>query len=178
MVGRRGPSQAKFTTKELRELGTLPEADVVVDPAELALDPAYARSGRGAARRVARRNRGGAAGWAAGASPSGRPRRIHLRFFLRPVELLGGRRPGRARCGSSGPHRTAAAGCIGTGDLRGIEAQLVLRSVGYRGHSAGRAAVRRGERHGAACGGAGAAATAALARRVRRRAGSSAARPG
>lgn len=42
MVGRRGPSQARFTTKELRELGTLPDTEVTVDPAELALDPAYA----------------------------------------------------------------------------------------------------------------------------------------
>ena len=42
MVGRRGPSQARFTTKELRELGALTDTDVVVDPEELALDPAYA----------------------------------------------------------------------------------------------------------------------------------------
>ena len=41
MVGRRGPSQARFTTKELRELGALPDTEVVVDPEELALDPAY-----------------------------------------------------------------------------------------------------------------------------------------
>lgn len=42
MAGRRGPSQARFTTKELRELGGLPGARVVVDEAELARDPAYA----------------------------------------------------------------------------------------------------------------------------------------
>ncbi|MGH8920485.1 MAG: FAD-dependent oxidoreductase, partial [Actinomycetes bacterium] len=40
IVGRRGPAQAKFTTKELRELGELANADVVVDPAELVLDAA------------------------------------------------------------------------------------------------------------------------------------------
>ena len=38
MIGRRGPAQAKFTTKELRELGELPSADIVVDPAEADLD--------------------------------------------------------------------------------------------------------------------------------------------
>ncbi|MEL5959338.1 FAD-dependent oxidoreductase, partial [Streptomyces sp. CLV115] len=42
MAGRRGPSQARFTTKELRELGALPRVRVVVDEAELSLDPAYA----------------------------------------------------------------------------------------------------------------------------------------
>jgi ferredoxin/flavodoxin---NADP+ reductase len=30
MIGRRGPAQAKFTTKELRELGELPGVDIVV----------------------------------------------------------------------------------------------------------------------------------------------------
>lgn len=45
MAGRRGPSQARFTTKELRELGGLPGARVVVDKAELGRDPAYASAG-------------------------------------------------------------------------------------------------------------------------------------
>src|SRR5829696_8878003 len=40
VVGRRGPVQAAFTTPELKELGELAGADVVVDPADLELDPA------------------------------------------------------------------------------------------------------------------------------------------
>src|SRR5207253_8003339 len=40
MVGRRGPVQAAFTTPELKELGELAGADVVVDPADLELDAA------------------------------------------------------------------------------------------------------------------------------------------
>ena len=35
VIGRRGPAQAKFTTKELRELGELSGVDIVVDPAEV-----------------------------------------------------------------------------------------------------------------------------------------------
>ena len=38
VVGRRGPVQAAWTTVELKELGELAGADVVVDPAELELD--------------------------------------------------------------------------------------------------------------------------------------------
>ena len=38
LLGRRGPVQAAFTTPELRELGELESADVVVDAADLALD--------------------------------------------------------------------------------------------------------------------------------------------
>ena len=42
ILGRRGPAQAAFTNPELRELGELARADVVVDAAELELDPASA----------------------------------------------------------------------------------------------------------------------------------------
>src|SRR6516165_3663927 len=37
VIGRRGPAYAKFTTKELRELGELPGVSVSVDPAEMDL---------------------------------------------------------------------------------------------------------------------------------------------
>ncbi|MGW0965864.1 FAD-dependent oxidoreductase [Streptomyces sp. NPDC002516] len=129
MVGRRGPSQARFTTKELRELGGLPQADIGVDEAELALDPAYLDpSGLPAARR---RNVEVLRGWAS-AAPHGRPRLIRPRFFLRPVELLAdGGRVGAVRFERTMPDGTG--GVTGTGRFEEIEAQLVLRSVGYRG---------------------------------------------
>ncbi|MDQ0779189.1 ferredoxin--NADP+ reductase [Streptomyces aurantiacus] len=130
MVGRRGPSQARFTTKELRELGGLPDTEVVVDPAELALDPAYADpSGLPAAQR---RNVEVLRGWAE-RGPTAGSRRIRLRFFLRPVELLP---DGRGRVGAVRFERTlpdGLGGVTGTGRYEDIGAQLVLRSVGYRG---------------------------------------------
>ncbi|WP_329388614.1 FAD-dependent oxidoreductase [Streptomyces sp. NBC_01351] len=133
MVARRGPSQGKFTTKELRELGTLPEVDTVVDPAELAIDPAYTDPAVAAALpAVARRNLEALRGWA-GAAPGGAPRRIALRFYLRPVEILGGP-DGRVtgmRFERTAPDGTG--GVTGTGVYEDIEAQLVLRSVGYKG---------------------------------------------
>src|SRR5207248_6996491 len=42
MLGRRGPAQASLPPPELQELGELAGADVIVDPAELELDPASA----------------------------------------------------------------------------------------------------------------------------------------
>jgi ferredoxin--NADP+ reductase len=62
VVGRRGPAQAKFTAKELLELGELDAADVVVDPADLELNPeslaefegAWCRSQEGTRSRVVR----------------------------------------------------------------------------------------------------------------------------
>ena len=40
ILGRRGPAQAAFTNPEVRELGELTDADIVIEPAEMALDPA------------------------------------------------------------------------------------------------------------------------------------------
>ncbi|MFE6281290.1 FAD-dependent oxidoreductase [Streptomyces sp. NPDC057877] len=129
MVGRRGPAQARFTTKELRELGTLPDAEVLLDPAELALDPPYGDPS--ALPAVQRRNVEALRGWA-DRSPRGAARRIRLRFFLRPVELLAdGGRVGAVRFERTAPD--GRGGVLGTGRYEDIEAQLVLRSVGYRG---------------------------------------------
>lgn len=142
MVGRRGPSQAKFTTKELRELGSLPDTEVRVRPGELALDPAYREPGGLPA--VARRNVEVLRGWAERAAAReavpagpdtgarGRRRRIHLRFFLRPVEVLGDAGGVRGvRFERTAPD--GRGGVTGTGEYEEIEGQLVLRSVGYRG---------------------------------------------
>ncbi|MFF5523419.1 FAD-dependent oxidoreductase [Streptomyces coeruleorubidus] len=129
MVGRRGPSQARFTTKELRELGTLPETDVIVDPAELALDPGY--TDPSALPAAQRRNVEVLRGWSE-TPPSGAPRRIRLRFFLRPAALLAE----QGHVDAVRFERTAPdghGGVTGTGRFEDVEAQLVLRSVGYRG---------------------------------------------
>ncbi|MEU3187593.1 FAD-dependent oxidoreductase [Streptomyces sp. NPDC006923] len=129
LVGRRGPAQAKFTTKELRELGSLPAAEIRVDRADLALDPAHA--GDITLPAVNRRNLEVVRGWAA-LPPGNKPRRIHLRFFLRPVEILEARgRAAGVRFERTAPDGTG--GVRGTGAYEDIEAQLVLRAVGYRG---------------------------------------------
>ncbi|MEU9444262.1 FAD-dependent oxidoreductase [Streptomyces sp. NPDC048304] len=127
MVGRRGPAQARFTTKELRELGGLPGTEVTVDPGDLALDPVDPA----VLPAVQRRNLEVLRGWA-GRPSSGAARRIRLRFFLRPVELLAE----AGRVGAVRFERTAPdgrGGVTGTGRFEEVPAQLVLRSVGYRG---------------------------------------------
>jgi ferredoxin/flavodoxin---NADP+ reductase len=128
VVGRRGPSQAKFTTKELRELGDLPGADVVVRPDELDLDPAYRNPADLPA--ATRRNVEVLRAWAA-RPVRDRPRRIHLRFFLRPTQILGEDRATAVRLERTAPD--GRGGVTGTGRYEEIPAQLVLRSVGYRG---------------------------------------------
>src|SRR5262245_11388800 len=78
-LGRRGPAQAAFTTPELRELGELTRADIVVDPFE-EVDESLLDSG-------ARRNLDVLKEYVA-REPS-KERRVELRFFWSPVEILG-----------------------------------------------------------------------------------------
>jgi ferredoxin--NADP+ reductase len=118
IVGRRDPAYAKFTTKELRELGELANADVIVQAAELALDEAS--EAQLANNAVARRNLEVLRAWSE-RPPQGRPRRLHLRFGLRPAAI----------CGDACV--TGVQFAHGTGQSVHVPADMVLRSVGYRG---------------------------------------------
>ncbi|MCW2812282.1 MAG: putative ferredoxin--NADP(+) reductase, partial [Friedmanniella sp.] len=128
ILGRRGPAHTTFTTKELRELGELDGVEVRVDPAALELDAtSLAVVGLD---KVAARNVAVLREWSQ-RPPSGAPRRVHLHFWTRPVAVLG---EGRVRAVEvEATEITAAGGVAGTGHRREIEAQLVVRSVGYRG---------------------------------------------
>jgi ferredoxin--NADP+ reductase len=128
VLGRRGPAQASFTTQELRELGELAAATVLVDPAELEL-PADAEE-RLATDRNATRNLAVLRGWADHRPEPGRIP-LRLRFFRRPVRLLG-----EDRVTGMEVERTAVDAdgrVMGTGELEVLPADLVVRSVGYRG---------------------------------------------
>lgn len=128
VVGRRGPAQAKFTTKELRELGGLAGVQALVRGEEAALDPAWADPS--ALPSAVRRNVEVLRGWA-GQPEQEHERRIRLRFFLRPVALLGDGAVEAVRFERTEPD--GHGGVAGTGHFEEIGAQLVLRSVGYRG---------------------------------------------
>ncbi|MFY9808601.1 MAG: FAD-dependent oxidoreductase [Pseudonocardiaceae bacterium] len=128
IVGRRGPAQAKFTTKELRELGELANADVVVDPAELVLDQAGKELVE--TNKTVRRNVETLQDWST-RSQQGRARRIHLRFLLAPVAVVGAERVEAVQCERN--ELDGSGGVVGTGKTVTLPAQLLLRSVGYRG---------------------------------------------
>ena len=135
VVGRRGPAPAAFTNPELLELGELTDADVIVDEAELerglavhdeaAEQDATARRNVEILREYAQRE------------PSGKAKRVVLRFLASPVELLPDERghlgavelvrnelvagpDGRLRAQATDEHETLPAG-------------LVFRAIGYRG---------------------------------------------
>ena len=136
MLGRRGPVQAAFTNTEVRELGELTGADLVVRPEECALDPASraaleASGDRTLAKKVEILNA------FACRQSAGRPRRLVLRFLLSPLELLGDAR-GHVRAMRVGRNRLVADDHGGfraesTGEVEEWPVGLVFRSVGYRG---------------------------------------------
>ena len=138
VIGRRGPAQAKFTTKELRELGELGNVTVTADAAELELADGFDCSGESVALAAAdRRVRGNLvamAGWpaAADAADPAPGRRLRMRFWLRPAEIQ--ESPSGTVSGLRLERTTLSAGGTleGTGEFEDLDVQLVLRSVGYQ----------------------------------------------
>jgi ferredoxin--NADP+ reductase len=131
VVGRRGPAQASWTTQELKELGELAGADVVVDPAELDLDPASEASLEGDTN--ARRNMEVLREFAA-REPTGKPVTLRLRFLASPIAIHGDARVEsielvRNRLGEQDGRLVA----VPTDEREKLECGLVFRSVGYRG---------------------------------------------
>ncbi|HTW12613.1 MAG TPA: FAD-dependent oxidoreductase [Solirubrobacteraceae bacterium] len=133
VLGRRGPAQAAFTNPELRELADLELADVIVDPADVQLDPASAASLESADGTV-KRNVETLTQYAA-KTPSGKPRRVVLRFLCSPVRIEGGERV-EAIVVERNELEQSADGSLRarpTGQLERLETGLVLRSIGYVG---------------------------------------------
>jgi len=125
VFGRRGPLDVKFTPIELRELGEVPDVDIVLadeDFAELELAAGSSNQLKVILRTFqAWRTRG----------TTGASRRLHLHFWHAPVAVLGDERVEAVRF-----ERTAvdAEGVVrGTGELRDIPVQAVYRAVGYYG---------------------------------------------
>jgi len=135
LLGRRGPVQAAFTTVEVKELGELTEAEPVVKPEEAALDP-LSEEELAAARATVKAKVEIVQEFSRRAS-AGKPRRIHLRFFVAPQEVLGdasGRVRG-LRLAKTRLARNAAGAVVAepTGETEELPCGLVFRSVGYRG---------------------------------------------
>lgn len=137
ILGRRGPAQAAFTAPEAKELGELSDCDTLVLPEEAELDPlslaTMANADRADVRKVdiiqelSKRE------------PTGKSKRLYLRFLVSPTELIGDEH-GRVKqmklvhnelyatdAGSMRPRATDRTETLDVG--------LVFRSIGYRGVS-------------------------------------------
>ncbi|PWJ45619.1 ferredoxin--NADP+ reductase [Quadrisphaera granulorum] len=129
VFARRGPAQAKFSPLELRELGHVPDVDVIVDPEDFDFDDASlaAIESSNQTKQVVRT----LTDWAMREEPGTASRRIHLHFLHAPVEILGdddgrvvGLRTERTELTGDGTVR-------GTGTFHEWDVQAVYRAVGY-----------------------------------------------
>lgn len=135
VLGRRGPAQAAFTNPELLELGELTDADVFVTAEDVELDPLSTEwLASDAASTTARKNVDILHGYSA-REAAGKKRRIVLRFFVSPVEILGDQRVEAIRIARN----ELVAGDGGrlsarpTGQTEDLDASVVFRSIGYKG---------------------------------------------
>lgn len=133
VIGRRGPAQAKFTGKELREFGELADCDPVVKAEDLKLNPESEAE-------IADKNNAGSAknieifqSFAARA-PSAKKRRCIFRFLEGPVRLEGAGKVERlilAKNRLEGPPFNQVA--RETGETVAQPCNILFRSIGYKG---------------------------------------------
>jgi ferredoxin--NADP+ reductase len=135
ILARRGPLQAAFTNPELLEMGELARGDVEVVGAELDELSSIALL---EADKTRRRNVEILQDYAA-RPKTGKPITVRFRFLASPVELIGDA-DGHVRAVRiennvvvARVHGTRAA--RGTGTFEELPAQLVFRSIGYRGRA-------------------------------------------
>ncbi|HLR94339.1 MAG TPA: FAD-dependent oxidoreductase [Jiangellaceae bacterium] len=126
LLSRRGPAQAKFTTVELRELAKVEDVDIVIDPADLELDPAGEQLLE--QDKAARRNVEVFRAWADEPS-TGQSRRVHLHFWSRPRAITG-----TEQVEGLEVERTALNDddqLVAEGSREQLEVQAVFSAVGY-----------------------------------------------
>ncbi|HHO55252.1 MAG TPA: NADP oxidoreductase, partial [Trueperaceae bacterium] len=132
MIGRRGPAQAKYTTKELRELGELVNADIFVDKEDLVLDEEsqkVAENDRAISKQLTE-----LANYAQ-RKPEGKARRVHIKFLASPTEIKGESKVEAIVLEKNRlePTPSGYINAVGTGQFETLPVDMVLRSVGYRG---------------------------------------------
>jgi ferredoxin--NADP+ reductase len=134
VLGRRGPAQAAFTNPELLELGEMTDADVVVDPRDVEVDPASRAWLESEAASSTRRKNVEILSGYAGRELEGKRRRIVLRFLVSPLELLGEQRVEGIRiCRNELRDEGTGLRACSTDTIEELSCGIVFRSIGYRG---------------------------------------------
>lgn len=135
MLGRRGPAQAAFTNPELRELENLEDADLVVpadeaEPDALTLEELEKNPDRTAETKIEILKN-------AAARTRSKSKKLTIRFLVSPTEIVAGKN-GRVESVKIVKNRLYRSddGSLrpeSTDEIEEIKADLVFRSVGYRG---------------------------------------------
>ncbi len=134
VLGRRGPAQAAFTNPEIKELGELDDASVIVAQEEVTLDPVSRQFIDSGEDRVASKNVEILKGFAA-QGDTGKPRKIIMRFCVSPVEIIGTDKVDAIKVVKNDlvPNEKGDLKPKATDQFETIPVGLVFRSVGYHG---------------------------------------------
>ncbi len=123
ILGRRGPLEAAFTPKELGELNKLENCVTLVDGNQLP-DPSIDETLAGATKKNMIALRAMATN-----SPDDKPVRLHIKFYRRPMAIIGE----DCVCGIRLEETVVEDGkCIGTGKSEVLPTGLVVPCIGYR----------------------------------------------
>ena len=128
VFGRRGPAQVKFTPMELRELGHVPDVDIIVYPDDFDYDDASQEAIE--ASKMTKQVVDQLTDWVFQEEEDlTASRRIHIHMLQQPVEILGTDHVEGIRM-----ERTALQGdgsVKGTGEYIDYPVQAVYRAIGY-----------------------------------------------
>jgi len=125
VVGRRGPANATFTTKELKELGEIPGVDVIVNAKDIPSDREFASGGS----KIVARNLDVMSEWAT--RKVSNEKSIEFHFFSAPDALDLDRGILRVKEIEIDENGRLSP----TGSVNEIQSDLVVRSIGYRGEA-------------------------------------------
>lgn len=134
LVGRRGPIQATFTDKELRELLDLADCNVVIREDDLKLAAEDQEEHDTCEHGFARKNYTVLCDLARLPHDSGKSKTLYIHFYLNPACVQGERSltgvlMDKTRLEGPAHHRSA----IATGEQEQIDCGLLFRSIGYYG---------------------------------------------
>ncbi len=135
VLGRRGPAQASFTNPEVRELGELTEADIIIDPAEMELDEASRAYIDSEDCDPTNRRNVEIFTEFAHREPEGKRKRVVMRFCVSPVEIKGDGKVESIVIGRNelNEDESGAIRARDSGEREELECGLILRSIGYKG---------------------------------------------
>ena len=130
VFGRRGPAQSKFSPLEIRELGKVPDVDIVVYPEDFEFDEASMEAIHSSnhIKQVTKTLTDFTL-----REPTGAKRRLHLHFLHAPVAILGDAEHGVTGLRTERQELDGNAGVNGTGEFTDWDIDAVYRAVGYFG---------------------------------------------
>jgi ferredoxin/flavodoxin---NADP+ reductase len=134
VLGRRGPAQAAYTNPEIKELGELADAEVIVSAEDANLDPYSQQFIESGADRTAVKNVEVLQSYAS-RGDTGKTCKIIMRFLVSPVEIIGTDKVEAIKIVKNElqPDDKGNLKPRPTGEYETIPVGLVFRSVGYQG---------------------------------------------